>query len=88
VANPLVSRSQCRARHFPGSLVFISCRHTDNNLTDAAFFANRDAWQAKMDARCPGSQTVWLTQNPKYADTGTTSTVDLVRRSTTAGASS
>jgi hypothetical protein len=50
---------------FPGSLVFISCGHNDNNLVEAAFIANKDAWQAKIDARCPRNQSVWLTPEPE-----------------------
>lgn len=64
---------------FPGSLVFISCGHNDNNLVDAAFIADRDAWQTKIDARSPGNQTVWLTQNPKFAPSDS-ATIDSVHK--------
>lgn len=64
---------------FPGSLVFISCGHNDNNLIEGAFIANRDGWQSKIDARCPGNQTVWLTQNPKFAPSDS-ATIDSVQK--------
>ena len=62
---------------FPGSLIFISCGHNDNNLIDGAFIASRDTWLTKLDTRCPGNQSVWLTQNPKFAPSDS-ATIDSV----------
>lgn len=48
------------------TVVFVSCSHNDGDLNGTPFLATRDAWQTAIDARLPGSQTVWLTQNPRY----------------------
>jgi hypothetical protein len=48
------------------TLVFVSCSHNDGDLNGKPFLDGRDSWQTKIDARLPGSQTVWLTQNPRF----------------------
>lgn len=61
-----------------GALVIVSCGHNDGTVIEGNWLASRDAWQAKIDAKCLGSQSVWLTQNPTFSLDG--SALDSVLR--------